>query len=163
MQRIWVQLCGRIDKVIILFMHKREREGIGFLSTWSKGGLLALLTRFSIEVFNEGGGLLLRFHFYSTNNNQGSKISTMHKHMSWRLKLDVCATDVWVIPIKWSILQRICKFKLHFEFQKGSYALLSLFTKANLVKHENRLHIQNPCIFLIILDILYALFGVKMK
>ena len=37
------------------------------------------------------------------------------------------------------------------------------FTQLNLVKHENRAHIHIPCIFLIILDILYASFGVRMN
>ena len=45
------------------------------------GGLLALLTRFSLGIFNEGGCLLFRFHLYSTNNKQGNKLNTMHKNM----------------------------------------------------------------------------------
>ena len=80
MQRIWVQLCGRIDKVIILFMHKRKIGNWVFIDM-IKGGLLALLTRFSFGVINEGGSLLFRFNFYSTNKKQGSKVNTKHKHM----------------------------------------------------------------------------------
>ena len=38
-----------------------------------KGGLLALLPRFSIGVFNEGGGLLFRFHFYEQPGNHRIK------------------------------------------------------------------------------------------
>src|SRR3954468_415372 len=44
-------------------------------------GLLPLLTRFGFGVINEGGYLLFRFHLYSTNNKQISKVNTMHNHM----------------------------------------------------------------------------------
>src|SRR4051812_10431917 len=87
MQRIWVQLCSKNrHKVIILFMHKGKRGNWVFINIIN-GGLLALLTRFSFRVFNEGGSLLFWFHFYSTNNNQWSNISTMHNHMveGWNL------------------------------------------------------------------------------
>src|SRR3954471_1512800 len=64
MQRIWVQLCGKNRyKVIILIMHKRKRGNWVFIDM-IKGGLLALLTRFDNGVFNEGGGLRFRLHFY---------------------------------------------------------------------------------------------------
>src|SRR3954464_13890909 len=74
-----VQLCGKNRyKVTILFMHKRMRGNWVFIDM-IKGGLLVLLTRFSLGIFNEGGCLLFRFHLYSTNTKQGSKVNTMHK------------------------------------------------------------------------------------
>jgi hypothetical protein len=48
------------------------------------GGLLALLTRFSLGFFNEGGCLLLfRLHVYSIaiKANKVINIDTMHNHM----------------------------------------------------------------------------------
>ena len=88
------------------------------------GGLLALLTRFGIGVFNEGGSLLFRFHFYSTNNKQGSKVNTMHNHMveGWNLMYMFLMCEA--IPFKWSILQMNCKFKLQFEFNLAKLQML---------------------------------------
>ena len=47
------------------------------------GGLLALLTRFSLGFFNEGGCLLFRLHVYSIaiKANKVININAMHKHM----------------------------------------------------------------------------------
>ena len=147
MQRIWVQLCGKNRyKVTILFMHKRKRGNWVFIDM-IKGGLLALLTRFSIWFFNKGGSLLFWFNFYRQTTIKGGNISTMHNHMveGWNLVHMLLMCEA--IPFKWSILQMNCKFKLQFEFKRISYALFSLFTQVNLFKHENRLHIQNPWIF----------------
>ena len=71
-------------------MHKGNERENGILSTWSMGGLLALLTRFSLGIFNEGGCLLLfRLHVYSIANNANKviNINAMHKHMieGWNL------------------------------------------------------------------------------
>src|ERR1041385_6753928 len=46
------------------------------------GGLLALLTRFKHSVFNEGGGLWFRLHFYSSKHGkQGINIKyDAHTH-----------------------------------------------------------------------------------
>src|SRR4051812_3387407 len=77
MQRIWVQLCGKNRyKVIILFMHKRKRGKWVFIDM-IKGELLALLTRFSLGFFNDGGSLLFRFHLYSTkaDSRKESKVT----------------------------------------------------------------------------------------
>src|SRR3954464_12029021 len=86
-------------------MHKRYMRGKWDFIDMINGGLLALLTRFSHGVFNEGGSLLLRFHLYSTNNKQSSKVNTMHKHMMEVFNLDVHALMCEAIPFKWSILQ----------------------------------------------------------
>ena len=138
-----------------------ERE-VGFYRH-DQWGLLALLTRFSNGVFNEGGSLLFRFHFYRQTTIKGGNISTMHKHMveGWNLMYMLLMCEA--IPFKWSILQVNCKFKLQFELKWSPYALFSLFTQVNLFKHENNFHIQNPWIFLIISDILFAIFGVRMN
>src|SRR3954469_22291243 len=50
-----------------------------------------------------------------------------------------------------------------FEFEKDPYACLLLFTHLKMVKHENKVHIINPWIFLILLDILFIKFGVRNK
>src|SRR3954470_11765338 len=50
-----------------------------------------------------------------------------------------------------------------FEFEKDPYACFLLFTHFKMVKHKNKVHINNPCIFLIILDILFIKFGVRNK
>ena len=76
---------------------------------------------------------------------------------------DVNATGLWQIQLNWSVLQLNCKFKLQIQFQIMPYAPLSLFTHFKMVKHRNKLHIHNPCIFLIIFHILYVKFGVKMS
>src|SRR4051812_9921763 len=50
-----------------------------------------------------------------------------------------------------------------FEFEKDPYACLLLFTHFKMVKHENKVHIINPWIFLIFLDILFIKFGLRIK
>src|SRR3954470_12105918 len=50
-----------------------------------------------------------------------------------------------------------------FEFEKDPYACFLLFTHFKMVKHENKVHIINPWIFLIFLDILFNKFGVRNK
>src|SRR3954464_11024012 len=98
-------------------MHKRDLRGKWDFIDMIKGGLLALLTRFSLGVFNEGGCLRFRFHFYSTNkarnNNQYECNAQAHDS---RLKLDVYALMCEAIPFKWGILHFKCKFKPTFEF-----------------------------------------------
>ena len=86
-------------------MYKRDMRGKWDFIDMINGGLLALLTRFSFRVFNEGGIPLFRFHFYSTNNKQGSNINTMHKNMveGWNLMYMLLMCEA--IPFKWSILQ----------------------------------------------------------
>src|ERR1041385_3684647 len=69
---------------------------------------------------------------------------------------DVHGHDVLVIPFKRSQLQTHLQMHLKFEFTRMPYACLLLFTHFKMVKHRNKLHIHNPCIFLIILDILFA-------
>src|ERR1041385_2621045 len=105
------------------------------------GGLLALLTRFSIEVFNEGGDLGFRLHFYPDKESVAK----------------------WMKPFTRSVLQSHLPNHSKFEFEKDPYAHMPLFPHFKMVKHRNKLHIQNPCIFLIILDILFVQFGVKMN
>ena len=64
-------------------MHKRDMRGKWDFIDMIKGGLLALLTRFSLGIFNEGGSLLFRFHFYSqTKNEVAIKMNAMLKHMT---------------------------------------------------------------------------------
>ena len=163
MQRIWVQLCGKNrHKVIILIMHKRKRGNWVFIDM-IKVGVACLYDEVQFRGLHRRGQPPLPFPPLVDKQQSKEQHKNNAQSHGWRLKLDVCAMYVWGIPFKWSILQRFCKFKLQFEFKRNSYALLSLFTQVNLVKHENRLHIQNPLIFLIILDILYALFGVKMN
>src|SRR3954469_24339814 len=82
MQRIRVQLCGKNRyKVIILFMHKRKRGKWDFIGMIKRGGLLALLTRFDNEVFNEGGWPPFRLHVYRANKAIKGKYNAMLKHM----------------------------------------------------------------------------------
>ena len=71
--------------------------------------------------------------------------------------------DFLTIPFKTSVLQKDLQNNYKFEFKKGPYAPLSLFTHFKMVKHEHNVHIQNPFIFLIILHILYVQFGVNMN
>jgi len=63
-------------------MHKGLRGNWDFIDMIN-GGLLALLTRFSLGFFNEGGCLLFRLHFYSIaiKANKVININAMHKHM----------------------------------------------------------------------------------
>ena len=76
---------------------------------------------------------------------------------------DVHGHNVLAIPFKISHLQRQLQMHLKFEFELKPYGCLPLFTQFNLVTHGNKVHIHIPWIFLIISDILYALFGVKMN
>ena len=57
-------------------------------------------------------------------------------------------------------MQSHLQMHFKFEFKLKPYGHLLLFTQFTYVKHTNKVNI--PWIFLIILDILYALFGVKM-
>src|SRR3954469_16861185 len=78
------QCISEIEREVGFYRHDQWGGGVFSVAAgglWG-GGLLALLTRFSIGVFNEGGGLWFRLHLYSTNNKHRSIISTMHKHMS---------------------------------------------------------------------------------
>src|ERR1044072_6626876 len=52
----------------ILNMHKGMRGKWDFIDMMN-GGLLALLTRFSLGFFNEGGSLLFWVHLYSTKTS----------------------------------------------------------------------------------------------
>src|SRR3954462_15103997 len=72
-------------------------------------------------------------------------------------------SDVGVKPFKLSVLQSQLQNHSKFEFEKDPYACLLPFTHFKMVKHENKLHIHNPCIFMIILDILFVQFGVRIK
>ena len=76
---------------------------------------------------------------------------------------DVHGHNVLAIPFKRSQLQSHLQMYLKFEFKLKPYGQMLLFTQFKLVKHTNKVHIHIPWIFLIILDILYALFGVKMN
>ena len=67
------------------------------------------------------------------------------------------------IQFKRSGMQSHLQIHSKFEFKLMPYGQMLVVTQFKLVKHENRVHIQIPCIFLIILDILYASFGVKMN
>ena len=66
-------------------------------------------------------------------------------------------------PIERGVLQSYLNNQFKLEFELRPYGCFALFTQFKLVKHENRAHIHNPWIFLIILDILFAQFGVKMN
>src|SRR3954462_12208103 len=98
-------------------MHKRDMRGKWDFIDMINGGLLALLTRFGFRVFNEGGCLLFRFHLYSTNNQQGRKVNTMHNHMVEGGNFMYMFLMCEAIPFKWNILEMNCKFKLQFEFK----------------------------------------------
>ena len=76
---------------------------------------------------------------------------------------DVHGHNVLAIPFKRSQLRSQLQMYLKFEFELNAYGCLPLFTQFKLVKHENKVHIKNPCIFLIILDILFVQFGVSMN
>ena len=65
MQRIWVQLCGKNrHKVTILIMHKRRRGNWVFIDMINGGGCLPCWREIDNGVFNEGGDLGFRLHFY---------------------------------------------------------------------------------------------------
>src|SRR3954463_15931134 len=68
-------------------------------------------------------------------------------------------SDVELVPFKRSGMQNHFKF----EFEKDPYACFLLLTHFKMVKHENKVHIINPWIFLIFLDILFIKFGVRNK
>ena len=76
---------------------------------------------------------------------------------------DVHGHNVLAIPFKIRQLQSQLQMHLKFEFKLKPYGQMPLFTQFKLVKHENKVHIHNPFIFLIILDILYAQFAVSMN
>ena len=127
-------------------------------------GLLALLT---IHGFNS---LLLlwgwspsRKSVIGGNHQQEGATLNVNAQAHDMLSHDVKGTDLWQIHLNWSVLQFNCKFKLQTQFQIKPYACLLLFTHFKMVKHVNKLHILNPCIFLIIFHILHVKFGVKMN
>ena len=76
---------------------------------------------------------------------------------------DVHGHNVGTVPFKRSGMQSHLQIHSKFEFNLNAYGQMPLFTQFKLVKHENRVHIHIPCIFPIILDILYAPFGVSMN
>ena len=61
------------------------------------------------------------------------------------------------------VLQSYLHNQFKFEFELSPYACLLIFTHFKMVKHRNKLHIQNLWIFLIFLDILFVQFGVSMN
>src|SRR4051812_45602556 len=72
--KIWVQLSGKNRyQGDLLIMHKIKRGKWVFIDMIN-GGLLALLTRFYNEVFNEGGGLRFWLHLYSIANKANKVI-----------------------------------------------------------------------------------------
>src|SRR3954469_7588294 len=76
----WVQLCGKNRyKVIILIMHKGMRGKWDFIDM-IKGGVACLADEVRVQGLQRRGAFRFRFHLYSTNNKQGSKVNTMHKH-----------------------------------------------------------------------------------
>ena len=163
MQRIWVQICGKNRyKVTILIMHKRMRANWVFIDMIN-GGLLSLLTRFDNGVFNEGGGLRFRLHVYRANNQTRYKFICNAQTHDQYCNGDVLGHNVGTIPFKRSGMQSHLQMHSQFEFKLKPYGQMLLFNQFKLVKHETRVHIHNPCIFMIILDILYASFGVEMN
>src|SRR3954464_14526034 len=76
---------------------------------------------------------------------------------------DVLRHNVGTIPFKRSQMQSHLQMYFKFEFELKAYGCIALFTQFKLVKHENRAHIHNPWIFLILLDILFIKFGVRIK
>ena len=121
MQRIWVQLCGRIDKVIILFMHKRKRGNWVFIDM-IKGGLLALLMRFDNGVFNKGGGLRFRLHVYRANKQSRDKYICDAHAQDQHCIGDVHGHNVLAIPFKRSQLQSHLQMHFKFELKLKPYA-----------------------------------------
>src|SRR3954464_13509954 len=93
----------------------------------------------------------------------GSTQCTMHNHMNKVAMVIVHGDNVGTIPFKRSGMQSHMQIHSKFEFKLKPYGQMLKFTQFKLVKHEKRSHIHNPCIFLIILDILYASFGVRMN
>ena len=79
------------------------------------------------------------------------------------LKCGVHGYNVLAIPIKRSGIQSHLQIHSKFEFKIKPYGQMPLFTQFKIFKHENKVHIQIPSIFLIILDILFVQFGVKMN
>src|SRR3954462_1214465 len=69
----------------------------------------------------------------------------------------------YIICYIWSYDELIMNFQSLSLFEFNAYGCFALFTQFKLVKHENKVHIHNPWIFLIILDILFIKFGVKMN
>ena len=137
MQRIWVQLCGRIDKVIILIMHKRKRGNWVFIDMIN-GGLLALLTRFDNSIFNEGGGIRFWLHVYRANKQSRYKFICNAQAHDQYCSGDVQDHNVLAIPFKRSQLQSHLQMHLKFEFNLKPYAHFSLFTHFKLVKHTKK-------------------------
>src|SRR4051812_31065546 len=89
------------------------------------------------------------------SSTKGNNIeSKMHTHMI-RLSHDVYGTGLWKISFNFSVLQKNCKFKLRISIQIMPYTHFLLFTHFKMVKHENKVHIHNPCIFMIIFHILF--------
>src|SRR4051812_30289044 len=72
-------------------------------------------------------------------------------------------SDVELILLKISGMQNHLQIHSKFEFEKDPYACLLLFTHFKMVKHENKVCIINPWIFLIIFHILFIKFGVRIK
>src|SRR3954471_2188937 len=72
-------------------------------------------------------------------------------------------SDVELNLFKRNEMQNHLQHHFKCEFEKDPYACLLLFTHFKMVKHENKVHIINPCIFLIFLDILFIKFGVRNK
>src|SRR4051812_38410294 len=72
-------------------------------------------------------------------------------------------SDVELNLFKRSEMQNHLQNHFKFEFESNAYGCFALFTQFKLVKHENRVHIINPWIFLIFLDILFIKFGFRNK
>src|ERR1041385_6411025 len=94
---------------------------------------------------------------------QGINIIAMHQTHDQYCNGDVLGHKVGTIPFKRSQMQSHLQMCFKFEFEIKPYGCSALFTHFKMVKHENRAHIHSPWIFLIILDILFVIFGVKMN
>ena len=101
-----------------------------------KGGLIALLTRFDNGIFNEGGGLWFRLHFYRENKQSRDKYNCNAQAHDQHCSGDVHGHNVLSIPFKRSQLQSQLQMHFKFEFELNPYECFPLFTQFKLVKHK---------------------------
>src|SRR3954469_1466183 len=99
-------------------MHKRKRGKWVFIDMINGGGLIALLTRFTNGVFNEGGGLLFRLHFYPDKHGK-HRININENAQSHDQDYNVMfmVTLCWQFHFKRSALQSHLHIHSKFEFK----------------------------------------------
>ena len=91
---------------------------MGFYRHDQRGGCLPCWRGFDNWVFNEGGDLRFRLHFYPSKQYRQSDQHKVQCTSTWlNIYDDVHGTDVLGIPFKRSILHLKCKFKLHLIYR----------------------------------------------